>query len=59
MPIPHFVTGLNKRYTNRALVHLAGRGPFVELEHVGGVARGPSTASRSSLFGTGSGSPSR
>lgn len=35
MPIPHFVTGFNKRYTNRALVHLAGHGPFVELEHVG------------------------
>ena len=35
MPIPRAVTQLNKKYLNRALVHLAGHGWFVELEHVG------------------------
>ncbi|GAA2740224.1 hypothetical protein GCM10009868_01600 [Terrabacter aerolatus] len=35
MPIPRAVTRLNKRYVNKALVHLAGHGWFVELEHVG------------------------
>ena len=35
MPIPRAVTQLNKRYLNKALVHLAGHGWFVELEHVG------------------------
>lgn len=35
MPIPSFVTQLNKRFANKALVHLAGLGPFVEVEHVG------------------------
>lgn len=35
MPIPHAVTQLNKKYVNRVLVHLAGHGWFVELEHVG------------------------
>jgi deazaflavin-dependent oxidoreductase (nitroreductase family) len=35
MPIPHAVTRLNKKYLNQVLVHLAGHGWFVELEHVG------------------------
>lgn len=35
MPIPHAVTRLNKKYLNQILVHLAGHGWFVELEHVG------------------------
>lgn len=35
MPIPSFVPQLNKRFLNKALVHLAGVGPFVEVEHVG------------------------
>lgn len=35
MPIPRAVTQLNKRYANKALVHLAGHGWFVELEHTG------------------------
>ena len=35
MPIPHVVTRLNKHVFNKALVRLAGHGPFVELEHVG------------------------
>jgi deazaflavin-dependent oxidoreductase (nitroreductase family) len=35
MPIPRAVTQLNKKYLNKALVHLAGHGWFVELEHVG------------------------
>jgi len=35
MPIPRAVTQLNKRFLNRVLVHLAGHGWFVELEHVG------------------------
>jgi deazaflavin-dependent oxidoreductase (nitroreductase family) len=35
MAIPHAVGKLNKVATNRVLVHLAGHGPFIELEHVG------------------------
>ena len=35
MAIPHAVGKLNKVATNKVLVHLAGHGPFVELEHVG------------------------
>jgi len=35
MPIPHAVTRFNKKYLNQVLVHLAGHGWFVELEHVG------------------------
>lgn len=35
MPIPRFVRTLNKAVTNRVLIHLAGHGPFVELEHLG------------------------
>jgi deazaflavin-dependent oxidoreductase (nitroreductase family) len=35
MPIPEAVAQLNKKYVNKALVHLAGHGWFVELEHVG------------------------
>ncbi len=35
MPIPRVVTHLNKAVGNRLLIHLAGHGPFVELEHVG------------------------
>ena len=35
MPMPRAVTRLNKKYVNKVLVHLAGHGWFVELEHVG------------------------
>jgi deazaflavin-dependent oxidoreductase (nitroreductase family) len=35
VPIPTAVTQLNKRLLNKALVHLAGHGWFVEVEHVG------------------------
>ena len=35
MPMPRAVTRLNKTYVNKVLVHLAGHGWFVELEHVG------------------------
>jgi deazaflavin-dependent oxidoreductase (nitroreductase family) len=35
MAIPHAVGKLNKVATNKVLVHLAGHGPFIELEHVG------------------------
>lgn len=35
MPLPHAVARFNKVATNKVLVHLAGHGPFVELEHVG------------------------
>jgi deazaflavin-dependent oxidoreductase (nitroreductase family) len=35
MPIPHAVGKFNKVVTNKVLVHLAGHGPFIELEHVG------------------------
>lgn len=35
MPIPLFVAKLNKRFLNRLTAGLAGRGWFVELEHVG------------------------
>ncbi|MGM0384795.1 MAG: nitroreductase family deazaflavin-dependent oxidoreductase [Actinomycetota bacterium] len=35
MPIPLAVTRFNKRYLNRAMIKLAGRGHFVDLEHMG------------------------
>ena len=35
MVIPRAVGKFNKVATNKVLVHLAGHGPFVELEHVG------------------------
>jgi len=35
MAIPQGVGKFNKVATNKVLVHLAGHGPFVELEHVG------------------------
>ena len=35
MAIPQGVGTFNKVATNKVLVHLAGHGPFVELEHVG------------------------
>ena len=35
MPIPHAVARLNKTFLNQVLVHLAGHGWFVELEHIG------------------------
>jgi deazaflavin-dependent oxidoreductase (nitroreductase family) len=35
MAIPHAIGKLNKVATNKVLVHLAGHGPFIELEHVG------------------------
>ena len=35
MAIPRAVTRFNKAVGNKVLIHLAGHGPFVELEHVG------------------------
>jgi deazaflavin-dependent oxidoreductase (nitroreductase family) len=35
MPIPHFVRRFNRDLVNPTLRHLAGVGPFVEIEHVG------------------------
>jgi deazaflavin-dependent oxidoreductase (nitroreductase family) len=35
MAIPHAVGKFNRVATNKVLVHLAGHGPFIELEHVG------------------------
>ena len=35
MPIPKAVTRVNKRFLNKGMVHLAGHGWFVELEHTG------------------------
>jgi deazaflavin-dependent oxidoreductase (nitroreductase family) len=35
MPIPHAVTTFNRDVLNKAMVHLAGHGWFVELEHRG------------------------
>ena len=35
MPMPHMVTQFNKSVLNKAMVHLAGHGWFVELEHTG------------------------
>ena len=35
MPIPQSVTRFNRSYLNKGMIHLAGHGPFVELEHVG------------------------
>lgn len=35
MPIPLAVTRFNRAVTNKVLIHLAGHGSFVELEHVG------------------------
>ena len=35
MPVPLAVARVHKRFTNKLLIHLAGHGPFVELEHVG------------------------
>jgi deazaflavin-dependent oxidoreductase (nitroreductase family) len=35
MPIPRFVRRFNRALLNPMLRHLAGLGPFVELEHVG------------------------
>src|SRR5580765_1364910 len=35
MAIPRAVTRFNKAVGNKLLIHLAGHGPFVELEHVG------------------------
>ena len=35
MAIPRAVARFNKVVTNKVLVHLAGHGPFIELEHVG------------------------
>ena len=32
---PHAVGRFNKVVTNKVFVHLAGHGPFIELEHVG------------------------
>lgn len=35
MPLPAAVPHVNKRVVNPVLRHLAGHGPFVELEHIG------------------------
>ncbi len=35
MPLPRAVTTFNRDVLNKAMVHLAGHGWFVELEHVG------------------------
>lgn len=35
MPIPTTITRFNRDYLNRALIRLAGTGPFVDLEQVG------------------------
>lgn len=35
MPIPKAITRFNRNYLNKALIRLAGRGSFVDLEHVG------------------------
>ena len=35
MPVPIAVTRFNKRVTNKVLIHRAGHGNLVELEHVG------------------------
>ena len=35
MPLPAVLPLVNKRVVNPVLRHLAGRGPFVEVEHVG------------------------
>jgi deazaflavin-dependent oxidoreductase (nitroreductase family) len=35
MPLPHAVATFNRKFTNRALSHLSGFGPFAEIEHVG------------------------
>ncbi len=35
VPFPLAVTRFNKAVLNKAMIHLAGHGPFVELEHVG------------------------
>lgn len=35
MTIPHFVTRWNRDVLNRVTRHLAGFGPFAEMEHVG------------------------
>jgi deazaflavin-dependent oxidoreductase (nitroreductase family) len=35
MPLPRFITKVNKAVTNKALIRLSGRPPFAALEHVG------------------------
>lgn len=35
MPIPLRVTRFNRDHLNKVLIHLAGTGAFVDLEHVG------------------------
>jgi deazaflavin-dependent oxidoreductase (nitroreductase family) len=35
MPLPHAIANFNRKFTNRALRHLSGFGPFAEIEHVG------------------------
>ncbi|GGL23899.1 nitroreductase family deazaflavin-dependent oxidoreductase [Phycicoccus endophyticus] len=35
MAFPRAVTRFNKAVLNKGMIHLAGHGPFVELEHVG------------------------
>ncbi len=35
MPLPRAITRMNRDVLNKAMVHLAGHGWFVELEHVG------------------------
>lgn len=35
MALPRGITKFNKAFGNKVMIHLAGHGPFVELEHVG------------------------
>ena len=35
MPLPRAITTVNREVLNKVMVHLAGHGWFVELEHVG------------------------
>lgn len=35
MPLPHAVATFNRKFTNRALSHLSGFGPFGVIEHIG------------------------
>ncbi len=35
VPIPRIVAEINRKPTNKVMIHLAGHGCFVELEHVG------------------------
>lgn len=53
MPLPAVVPRVNKHVVNPVLRHLAGHGPFVEVEHIG---RRSGTAYRTPLMAFRSGS---